>query len=189
LILLMGCAQQAPPSSAPPAPSPSPQPAPSPQPPAVNNTPPPTNQSPTINQSMNQTANQTPPSMNQSNGTSMNSTTNNTHMNNTPPPPPPPPPMPTSYSVDANDGGFYMNGGSITSLSVPKGVSVTIKFNVLTTEVYHGGLDFRGCGQSTAGTSPGQSVDFQFTPQSSCGITSYWPSTGVAKRTLQISPQ
>ncbi len=104
-------------------------------------------------------------------------------MNNTPPAPQ------TSFTLDANDAGFYSGGSTVTSLTVPKGMQITITFNVMTSGVYHSGLDFRGCGTSTSGTPPGQSSAFVFTPNGPCGITAYWPSTGVAKRTLQINTQ
>lgn len=80
-----------------------------------------------------------------------------------------------------------MGGSQISSLDVKAGTEVVITFHVLDTEVYHGGLDFRGCGQGTAGAPPGQSVDVRFTPSSSCSISSYWPSTGVLKHTLRIN--
>ncbi len=80
-----------------------------------------------------------------------------------------------------------MGGNQISSLDVKSGTEVVITFNVLTTEVYHGGLDFRGCGQATAGAPPGQSVELRFTPAASCSISSYWPSTGVLKHTLAIN--
>ena len=195
-LLIMGCAQQSP--QTPPAPSnPTPQPAinntPPPMtgnatPPAVNNSSNPMNGSNTNGSVSVPSTNNT--KMNQSNGTSVPPANTNQSMNQTQPPPQPPPqPKAATYSIDANDGGFYMDGASISSISVPKGATATITFNVLTTMVYHGGLDFRGCGQSVGGTPPGQSVQFQFAADSSCGITSYWPSTGVAKRTLEISVQ
>ncbi len=120
---------------------------------------------------------------NQTGGPQMNQTMNQTQ----PPPNPPTQPSPASYSIDANDGGFYMGGNQISSLDVKSGTEVVITFNVLTTEVYHGGLDFRGCGQATAGAAPGQSAELRFPPAASCANSSYRPSTGVLKHSLAIN--
>ncbi len=188
-LLLAGCAgnqqygnQPVQPSAYQPPASP---PAVNPAPPAMDNTSAPSG-NPPANASMNQTApppsNTTPPQMNTT-PPQMNQTppANQTpQMNNT---------APTSFDLDANDAGFYVNGSSVSSLDVPSGAQITITFHVMTSGVYHSGLDFRGCGTSTSGTPPGQSSSFVFSASAPCGITAYWPSTGVAKRTLQINPR
>lgn len=96
------------------------------------------------------------------------------------------PPKPdVNYVIRADDDDFYMDGRSISSITVEKGTMVEIMFNVDDDNVYYGGLDFRGCG-TNGGAKPGGSVRYDFTASNSCTITSYWPSSGVVKDTLDI---
>lgn len=105
-----------------------------------------------------------------------------------PEPPPPTPPQPTTeqYTIAADDYGYYQGSQTISSLQVGKGNSVQITFQVSATKVYYGGLDFRGCGQTTGTIAPGGTTNFSFTAESTCTITSYWPTSGVVKANLQI---
>ena len=98
-------------------------------------------------------------------------------------------PKPATYILEADDAGFYDNNVDVSSISAEKGAAVTITFNVRSTGVYYGGLDFRGCGQTSGGTLPGGSTTVSFTADTSCTITSYWPSSNVVKDTLQVSVQ
>ncbi len=90
------------------------------------------------------------------------------------------------FSIEADDYGFYLNSQKISSVSVNKEEVVKITFQVKKEQVYYNGLDFRGCGQDTPDTKPGAFVDIQFTVDSTCTITAYWPASDVAKASLQI---
>lgn len=90
------------------------------------------------------------------------------------------------FTVEADDKGFYINGEDISSIRVPEGTHVYITFQVRSKGVYYGGLDFRGCGESSGGTKPGKSTEIEFTASDDCKITSYWPSSGIAKDTLHV---
>jgi len=95
----------------------------------------------------------------------------------------------TEYIIEADDRGFYMNGADIDSISAPIGASdaaVKITFKVRTTNVYYGGLQFKGCGLDTGKVSPGGSITVEFTAASTCTITSYWPSSSRVKDNLQV---
>lgn len=100
---------------------------------------------------------------------------------------PSPTPMPREFSFEADDNGYYVNGQKIPSVSVSKDDVVKISFQVRTTNVYSGGLEMRGCGQTTGGIPPGKQGSLQFTASSSCTITGYWPSTNIPKSSLQVS--
>ncbi len=96
--------------------------------------------------------------------------------------------MPTNidYTLEADDNGFYTDGGrKISSIIVDKNREVNILFKVRTNDVYHEGLDFKGCGMNT-GAKPGESAVLGFVANNPCTITSYWPLNGVAKQTLEI---
>ncbi len=90
------------------------------------------------------------------------------------------------FFIEADDRGFYINGADIGSISAGSGEALKITFNVRTTNVYYGGLDFRGCGQETDRVSPGGSTTVEFTATSTCTITSYWPSSSRVKDNLQV---
>ncbi|MBU5537566.1 MAG: hypothetical protein QW818_02645 [Candidatus Aenigmatarchaeota archaeon] len=100
----------------------------------------------------------------------------------------PMPPLPTirEFTIEADDRGFYIDNKDISSVSVSKGDIVKITFRVREAGTYYGGLDFRGCGQDTPDVKPGASIDIQFTADSTCTITSYWPSSGVVKDSIQV---
>jgi len=100
-------------------------------------------------------------------------------------PPEMPPPV-TEFPIEADDRGFYINGADTGSISAGSGEELKITFNVRTTNVYYGGLDFRGCGQDTEKVSPGGSTTVEFTAASTCTITSYWPSSSRVKDNLQV---
>ncbi|MBI2545470.1 MAG: hypothetical protein HYW22_02670 [Candidatus Aenigmarchaeota archaeon] len=96
-------------------------------------------------------------------------------------------PTTRTFSFEVDDNGYYSNGEKVPSVSVNKSDAVTINFLVRTTNVYSGGLELRGCDQTTSGISPGKQGSLQFTASSSCTITGYWPSTNIAKSSLQVS--
>jgi len=105
---------------------------------------------------------------------------------------PAPVPEPTPefvYTIEADDQGFYIDGQDISSITASSGATVKISFKVRSKGVYFGGLDFRGCGQTTAKVSPGSSTTVEFTPTSSCTITSYWPVSNRVKDNLQVIVQ
>lgn len=91
------------------------------------------------------------------------------------------------FTIDADDFGFYIDNKDITSVSLRKGESVEITYNVKSTGVYYGGLDFRGCGQNTATVLPGGSTIVKFQAESNCDIKSYWPSSGVLKDQMTVN--
>jgi len=92
----------------------------------------------------------------------------------------------TEFSIEADDRGFYIGGSDVASISASSGKKLKLTFNVRSTGVYYGGLDFRGCGFKTERVSPGSSTTVEFSPTSTCTITSYWPSSGVVKDNLQV---
>ncbi|MBI2543431.1 MAG: hypothetical protein HYW24_04570 [Candidatus Aenigmarchaeota archaeon] len=102
-------------------------------------------------------------------------------------PPQEPQQLTRAFSIEADDRGFYMNSSKISSISSSKDDTIKITFIVRESGTYYGGLDFRGCGQNTASIKPGDSVVIQFTANSTCTITSYWPVTNVVKDNLQIT--
>ncbi len=90
------------------------------------------------------------------------------------------------FTIEADDNGFYINGSDTASIAASRNDTVMITFMVRTAGTYYQGLDFRGCAQDTEDVKPGNSTKFNFTAESTCTITSYWPSSGVAKDTLQV---
>ena len=103
-----------------------------------------------------------------------------------PSPPAAQPPGTIQYVVQADDSGFYVNGSPIYSISVAQGTPVSIDLSVLTQNVYHGGLQFRGGGYDTGPVAPGSSATVSFNASNSFTLTSYWPNTNTAKKTLQV---
>lgn len=103
-----------------------------------------------------------------------------------PPPPPPPEPVIASFTIEADDNGFYIDGEDINSVSVSGGSEVSILFQVRKGGVYFGGLDFRGCGAETSRVDPGESTTVAFTADASCTITSYWPASNTKKDSVGI---
>ncbi|MBI2084572.1 MAG: hypothetical protein HYT70_03100 [Candidatus Aenigmarchaeota archaeon] len=98
----------------------------------------------------------------------------------------PAPPAIREFTIEADDSGFYIDNKDISSISVSSGDFVSITYQVRSQGVYYGGLDFRGCGQSTPSVKPGDSIKVQFTALSTCAITSYWPVSNVAKDSMQV---
>ena len=90
------------------------------------------------------------------------------------------------FSIEADDRGFYIDGADVGSISAGSGETLKIIFNVRTTNVYYGGLQFGGCGKTMGKANPGGSVTTEFTAASTCTITSYWPSSSVVKDHLQV---
>jgi len=103
---------------------------------------------------------------------------------------PPEAPSPIKeFSIEADDRGFYISGSDVASISSSSGKKLKLTFNVKSAGVYYGGLDFRGCGFKTGRVSPGGSTTVEFSPTSTCTVTSYWPSSGVVKDSLQVVVQ
>ena len=92
----------------------------------------------------------------------------------------------TEFFIEADDRGFYIDGADIGSISADSGETLKITFSVRSTGVYYNGLDFKGCGLNTEKVSPGDSTTVEFTPSSTCTITSYWPSSSRVKDNLQV---
>ena len=91
--------------------------------------------------------------------------------------------------IEADDNGFYLDGDSLLTLNLPRSARMKLVFEVRSKNVYYGGLDFKGCGQTAGGVKPGGTTSITLTPEQSCTITSYWPASGVIKSTLQINVQ
>lgn len=97
------------------------------------------------------------------------------------PAPPQPAPAPTpiteSFTVEADDSGFYP-----ATIKVTKGDTVKITFKVRTDNVYFGGLRIiSGDLFNTGALVPGGSNTVQFKATSNVTFSSYWPSSGVHK--------
>lgn len=93
------------------------------------------------------------------------------------PTPQPPPPAPVeSYTVVADD-----SSGTPGSITVTKGNTVNLTFQVKNTGVYFGGLDFRSSVVNTGTIHAGGSKTITFTAQTSFSFTPYWPASNVAK--------
>ena len=95
-----------------------------------------------------------------------------------PPPPPPPPPEPIvkQFTIEADD-----RDATPSEISVNAGDTVEITFMVKKTNVYFGGLDFRGGPVDTGTIDPGKSKTISFTASETFKIIPYWPSSGTKK--------
>ena len=106
-----------------------------------------------------------------------------------PPPPPPiePPAVPPppreppeqiirQFTIEADD-----RDATPSKISVNAGDTVEITFMVKTTNVYFGGLDFRGGPVDTGTIDPGESKMVSFTASETFKIIPYWPSSGTKK--------
>lgn len=85
-------------------------------------------------------------------------------------------PASSSFTVNAND-----DSADLTTLSVKKGLNVTVTFKVDQNGVYHGGLDFRSSTVSSGPIQPGQSKTVTFTADQSFDFTPYWYQSNVKK--------
>lgn len=94
-------------------------------------------------------------------------------------------PVDKNYFIEANDLGYFMAGNKINSISVNQDTKLGITFNVSKDNVYYGGLDFKGCGVNSS-AKPGESTTLVLTAERSCSITSFWPSSGNEKSSLEI---
>ncbi|TSC67312.1 MAG: hypothetical protein G01um101466_737 [Parcubacteria group bacterium Gr01-1014_66] len=102
----------------------------------------------------------------------------------TQPPPTPPTPSSRSFTIEADDSGFYPT----SVLTVPKGPEIILTFQVRSEGVYYGGLTFRAPLSPFPETSalPGESAAVSFTADKPFTISSYWPSSDVWKADLRI---
>ena len=64
---------------------------------------------------------------------------------------------------------------------VPTGTIVEITFNVGSTNVYYGGLDFRSSVINSGTVYAGQAKTISFTAKNSFDFTPYWPASQVSK--------
>jgi HEPN domain-containing protein len=86
------------------------------------------------------------------------------------------------FTLEADDSGFYPQ----STIEVPKGAKVKITFVVRTSNVYYGGLDFRGPKFETRQVRPGEKATVEFVADESFTFTSYWPLSGVQKATGKV---
>jgi|GEM_PF-2950913 hypothetical protein len=97
-----------------------------------------------------------------------------------PNPSPAPTPNPTSaiqtFTIIADDSSATPN-----QISVPARTIVEITFNVASTNVYYGGLDFRSSVVNSGTVHSGESKTISFTAHQSFSFTPYWPASQVAK--------
>ena len=97
-------------------------------------------------------------------------------------------PTTQEFNIDADDYGFYMAGSKISSISVSKDNMVKITYQVRTSNVYYGGLDFRGDGWGDTGkVLPGGVKTVEFTAENTFDFSSYWPSTSKLKATGTVN--
>lgn len=94
----------------------------------------------------------------------------------TPTPAPEPTPSTVSFTIEADD-----SEATIESLAVNQNDTVRITFNVRNTNVYYGGLEFRGGPVDTGPIPPGGSKTVSFTALNSFTIIPYWPESNVRK--------
>lgn len=114
------------------------------------------------------------------------------------PQPIPSPPKPTStpteapklmpavktFTIEADDNGFYPTG----NITVSRGDIVKITFKVRTENVYFGGLDFRGEPYfRTSKVLPGGETSIEFTADKTFVYRSYWPASGIIKSSAQVT--
>ncbi len=92
-----------------------------------------------------------------------------------------------SYSILADDNGFYIDGSEITSIDVSSDSEVTITFEVSTESTYYGGLDFRSENFNSPDVPPGETWTTTFMADSDFTIKSYWPSSNVKKAEIDVN--
>lgn len=99
---------------------------------------------------------------------------------------PPPAPAVKTFTIEADDRGFYPTG----NITVNNGDVVRITFKVRTENVYFGGLDFRGAPYfTTPRVNPGGETTVEFTADKSFTYRSYWPNSNQLKATAQVTVQ
>ena len=92
-----------------------------------------------------------------------------------------------SFSILADDNGFYIDGSEVSEISVEQNGEVTITFEVDPDETYYGGLDFRSNKFDSPDVPPGETWSVTFIADNEFTITSYWPSSNVKKADLRVS--
>lgn len=96
-----------------------------------------------------------------------------------------PTPAIQNFSITADD-----STATPLEISAAKGAIVEITFNVSSSNVYHGGLDFRSSVVNSGTVLSGQSKTISFTATQSFSFTPYWPSTNIAKGyTIKVTVQ
>ncbi len=91
-----------------------------------------------------------------------------------------------SFTIEADDFGFYLGGDDIGSILVSRGRKVSIVYEVRSVGVYFGGLELQGCGEDSGAIKPGSSATIQFIAENNCTISSYWPASSILKDTMQV---
>ncbi len=91
------------------------------------------------------------------------------------------------FIIEADDKGFYVDEKKISFINVDKGNEIKIIFNVRESNVYYGGLDFRGDSINTGKVAPGDSTNLEFIAKNDFEIRSYWPSSDRLKSKLSIN--
>jgi len=86
-------------------------------------------------------------------------------------------PVIREFTITADDSSFEASD----VLAVQKGDLVRLTFNVRTTNVSFGGLDFRSNVVNTGTILPGGSKTVEYTANDSVFFQSYWPGSGVMK--------
>lgn len=80
---------------------------------------------------------------------------------------------------------FIVTGDDVSldpkNITVKKGANVTIKFVVSKSNVYYGGLNFKGPWGETGTIMPGASGEVLFIANQSLKYTSYWPQSDIRK--------
>lgn len=90
------------------------------------------------------------------------------------------------FSITADDASYSPSG----SINVKRGDKVKITFNVKTSGVRFGGLDFRSSEFDTGTIKPGNSKTVEFVADKSFSISSYWPGSNTKKPyTIQVVVQ
>jgi len=92
------------------------------------------------------------------------------------------------FRFEADDVGIYNGTGvvKVSSITANTGDFVKLVFIIRTQGVGYGGLTLRGCGYDTGWKAPGDLVFMQFTANTTCTVTSYFPTTGAERSSLQI---
>ncbi|QQG39942.1 MAG: hypothetical protein HYS81_00845 [Candidatus Aenigmatarchaeota archaeon] len=96
------------------------------------------------------------------------------------------PPETVTYTVLADDNGFYREDGTrISSITIAQ-TKAKIKFKT-TEDVYYGGLDFKSAKFNSPKVPPqSEWTSPEFEMDTDFEVKSYWPSSGVLKAVLTV---
>ncbi|HWB38692.1 MAG TPA: hypothetical protein VG604_00430 [Candidatus Saccharimonadales bacterium] len=82
----------------------------------------------------------------------------------------------TDFTINAND-----ESADTESINVRKGDTIKITFKVDTSEVYHGGLEFKSDVVSSKPIKPGDSDTVSFVADKSFDFTPFWYQSNIQK--------